>query len=989
MAPEEELKFLPNPLQGRGNTQSPKLMFVSEMPSENDINASLMLSGDNGELIRELIAQAGVSENECYFTSVGKYFLYKDPPPSENGWKRKYKVPASLSELPLDQLEVWKAHFFQELAAIRPQMIIPLGGSVLPLLGIKGKISTARSNIFDVRPPNDTTGTICYKAVPTWHPSYPLKGTPTAKFDMMSDLQYALNSLGGGRPKPTKNYCLLYDVDLLRQYVDKVLAGWQAGTIPYIVVDIETEYKQDFDPNSRIITVQLTHEAHQGVWMPFMHLQFGWDPLYLLGVRSELKRLLESGIPVSNQNLKFDYRWLYAKMGIDIRNIFFDTMLAQRFLYADTRPADLGSLTSMYLGIPNYKREMEDALGNIPRRFPKCMDWVPISLLEEYGCADSDYTWQITQILLTEMKSRMSPVSQYDLFMSMVIGSFKAVAKMELDGAFIDTPVQAELIISYPEQMKKDLEPIVAYLAHLRAWVNADINNMSSMGTILSANCTYSLAKDKPLKTDEKMYNAAWRMILSAETLGLHSNTDSVAFVFGVLGIKPKYFGKDGPSSAEGVIEEHIDDLNKSGTEEDKAKSSYLRAMMKYRGNYKLFSSYIAKYKDHLHDKGEEITIPGMSTVINRGLPNTLHSVYNLAGTKSGRLSCNDPSLQVLPPKSDVKRMFASRFPGGLILQGDESQLEVRVFAAISGDAELIQAFNDDKDVHMFVATKIYKVSESQISDEMRRSVKPITFALLYGAGASKIARDLGITLEEATKLYNDYFDAFPSIRVTIRNLHLQAMRELRTVSPCGRIRPLPELAAVPQKLYDAYAAGEIDQDNRKYRVNGKCMMDFKHWTNVAQNHPIQSSASDLVMYGMSRYQYANWEKKSVMFSQVHDSVGWETFNPEIFDIMDSSTHWMTTGSKDAWSWMNVPLKFDLEVGANWGRPCKISSWDTSARKMRLKGPVDYVDVLLQKIDTAYHVNTTDLKLIPAKVKDGKIVEKEQHDIWVHLGDLK
>src|SRR5690606_19260952 len=146
-----------------------------------------------------------------------------------------------------------------------------------------------------------------------------------------------------------------------------------------------------------------------------------------------------------------------------------------------------------------------------------------------------------------------------------------------------------------------------------------------------------------------------------------------------------------------------------------------------------------------------------------------IHTRFNQAVAVTGRLSSNHPNLQNIPIRTEkgreIRKAFVPRGEDWTIISADYSQIELRIIAAISGDQEMMQAFQQQKDIHTATAAKVYQVAEEAVTPAMRRAAKAVNFGIIYGQTAFGLSESLGIPRAEAKQIIDTYFAQYPSIQ--------------------------------------------------------------------------------------------------------------------------------------------------------------------------------------------------------------------------------
>jgi DNA polymerase-1 len=233
-----------------------------------------------------------------------------------------------------------------------------------------------------------------------------------------------------------------------------------------------------------------------------------------------------------------------------------------------------------------------------------------------------------------------------------------------------------------------------------------------------------------------------------------------------------------------------------------------------------------------------------------------IHSSFNQCVASTGRLSSTNPNLQNIPIRTEIgreiRKAFVAKDDSWQILAADYSQIELRLLALMSQDRVLIQAFKDEIDIHRQTAAQINDISIAEVTPDMRRAAKTINFGLLYGMGQRKLAREIGISQNEAKDMIESYFAQFPSIRDYRANCIAQAKAEGQVRTIFGRVLELPGI----------------------YSKNKGIQSEAER---IAVNMPIQGSAADIIKRAMlAIYHRIRSERRIKMILQVHDELVFE-----------------------------------------------------------------------------------------------------------------
>ena len=295
-----------------------------------------------------------------------------------------------------------------------------------------------------------------------------------------------------------------------------------------------------------------------------------------------------------------------------------------------------------------------------------------------------------------------------------------------------------------------------------------------------------------------------------------------------------------------------------------------------------------------------KVTVDGLlNSVAGDG---RIHTTFNQTIAATGRLSSTEPNLQNIPIRTDAGRQIRDAFvvdsgAGGKYIElmtADYSQIEMRIMAHLSGDEGLIEAFNTGEDLHSFVASRAFGVPIEEVTGELRRRVKAMSYGLAYGLSAYGLAAQLKISTEEAKVQMDQYFARFGGVRDYLLAVVEQARKDGYTSTVLGRRRYLPEL----------------DSTNRQVREAAE---------RAALNAPIQGSAADIIKVAMIGVDTALTAAglTSRMLLQVHDEL--------LFEVADGEREQLEALVRDKMGGA-YPLDVPLEVSVGYGH-----SWDTAA----------------------------------------------------------
>lgn len=271
-----------------------------------------------------------------------------------------------------------------------------------------------------------------------------------------------------------------------------------------------------------------------------------------------------------------------------------------------------------------------------------------------------------------------------------------------------------------------------------------------------------------------------------------------------------------------------------------------------------------------------------------------VHTSFNQAVAATGRLSSTDPNIQNIPIRTErgreIRKAFIPRNEEYVILSADYSQIELRIIAGLSRDANMLKAFEDGLDIHTATASQVFNVDIKEVTREMRGRAKAVNFGIAYGQTAFGLSQGLKISRTEAKEIIDNYNLKFPGVRQLMSD-NIQFAREHGYVQTVlGRRRKLRDINSANQTV-----RGFAERN--------------------AINAPIQGSAADMIKVAMINIQkeFHKQNFKSKMTLQVHDEL--------VFDAHKSEVDIITPIIKDKMIHaieLNVPIEVGVGVGTNW-----------------------------------------------------------------------
>lgn len=450
----------------------------------------------------------------------------------------------------------------------------------------------------------------------------------------------------------------------------------------------------------------------------------------------------------------------------------------------------------------------------------------------------------------------------YDIsFYENVYGKTK-LTKPSLDIIAYNTISKAKFIYEsyqmFEDKLKKeDLSelfyeiemPLALVLGDMEyAGVNVDKQTLVDMGEEI---------KIKMELVSQDIYNDA------GEVFNISSPIQLGEILFEKLGLPHGKKGKSGYSTAIDILNKLVD------------KHPIIKKIIEYRMLSKLYTTYIE----------------GLINAIMED--NKIHTIYMQTLTRTGRLSSVEPNLQNIPIRYEYGKLIRKAFissKDSIIVSGDYSQIELRILAHMADVPTLIEAFNNDMDIHTKTAMDIFKVSHEEVNSNMRRIAKAVNFGIIYGISSFGLSENLDIPVKEAKKFIDDYLITYPGIKDYMDKVIKDAYLN-------GYVKTL---------LNRKRTISELNNKNYMIRLQGE---------RIALNTPIQGTSADIIKKAMvdmsKRMKELNLQSKMIL--QVHDEL--------VFDVLKSEFDTVKNLIKDVMEntyKLKVPLKVDIEYGENW-----------------------------------------------------------------------
>ena len=488
---------------------------------------------------------------------------------------------------------------------------------------------------------------------------------------------------------------------------------------------------------------------------------------------------------------------------------------------------------------------------------------------------------------------------------------------IDLEGVVFDTMLASYIKDSnantdFDIQCMEQIDHILPTIVSDTKKTSVADNNMSVMkdyaGDVISS--LFELTKCWSDKLDEKEYNIMTdieiplaHVLAGMEITGVSVDTAYLKiltneFDFKISGIGKKIFNLSGEgfnlNSPKQIAHILFDKMQlKTTKKRGKSKNSTSAEVLNILAEDYEIARLILEYRKYAKLKS---TYTDSLPALIDPKDNRIHTSYNQTVTTTGRLSSSNPNLQNIPIRTEegnkIRQAFVPKDKNNyLILSADYSQVELRILAHVSGDKNLINAFNSGIDVHTITASKVFEVPIDEVTKEMRYKAKAVNFGIVYGQSKYGLAKGLKITAAEADNFINKYFETYPGIKDYMHNMVELVEKQGYVETIFGRRR---------------YLENEINSPNAMIREFAK---------RAAINHPMQGSASDLIKIAMIDFAKAIKDNnlKSRLIIQVHDELVVETAIDEL-DIVKK----LILESMELKQPLKVPLLIDVNAGESW-----------------------------------------------------------------------
>jgi len=922
------------------------VLFVGIAPGWEEDRDGECFVGKAGKKLMEMVEEANLDLDDIRFSNLVRCVPWKSA-----------ANPGKVRDPKQTEIDACHKYLLKEIARTQPDIIVPLGKVptyyFLPHLGPNLKITKYNGVSFSWTHPKTEDE---YTIVPTLHPAAVCRND-NWRPKVLEALTKVKNLVLGKTSEDIFSDCdyqYLNTEKKIKKYVDMVIQKhlddpankWSAISIDYETgfadhipddypIDTKTISLTPYNPYNVVVSVQLSHAPKKGALIPLWHKDSPFkDIASIMMIAGHLQRLVDV-VPVMGQNYKFDCQVGYVKLGVVTKKFLFDSMLAHFLMYQKMKPLGLEELAGMYVEMPMFKREMHKALESLPED-KRHMGNVDLDKLIRYGCGDADAVWRLYE----KFRPEMEEMGFWEVYEEILQDATLSLANVEINGMRVD-PERLEIL---GEDLREELDELLDNIRAQDIIEDFDVvarrrydekkeetrrqenkkREKEGVPPIKSVKVRPEILEKREAKLAEKLkFNPGSPTQLKM----LFYEPDLMAQV-----VRHETKTKQ-PSTDKKARRDLISDINneisllesrahrknvKKRIKELRSYVSLVRMISDWTGKDKLYSSYIKNANVVIPDKGDikhkwPISLP------KRVCPWCFHANFKIHGTDTGRLSCSKPNLQQVPKKAGalIKWMFVSRWmkKGGVLLQGDYSQAELRVMAQLAGEKSMMDAFNRGEDIHLFVASMVFGLPIDKITKKLRGIAKAASFGILYGQGPRSLSEQFETSEEEAKVIIRKFYERFPAIKDWQQEKKDQCKQYDFVDTPMGRIR----------RIY-----GATSRDNT---VAGEAFRK-------AINTPIQSAASDWTLCSLNEIVKRIQARglNSLVVATVHDSIMVDVYPGELLQVMEIMYNEMVIRLPKRFPWISdVIPKTDFEFGVDWRSMVDISKHE---RGYKLSGDI-------------------------------------------------
>ncbi|MEO0558412.1 MAG: DNA polymerase I [Bacteroidota bacterium] len=642
------------------------------------------------------------------------------------------------------------------------------------------------------------------------------------------------------------------DVDYQTVYGHDELAKASGITDAAEVLAFDTETTSVDSMMASLVGLSLASSEKQAVYLPTPLPDGTPEQAALDGIRPVLEN---AELAKVGHNIKYDLI-VMARHGVQVRGPVFDTMVAH-YLISPEASHKMDDVSSFYL---NYRPQpITDLIGTGKNALS--MRDVPVEDVGPYACEDADVALRLMPVLRKKLASMDDDGRLLQIAEEIEFPLVPVLAHMEMQGVKISEKVLADI----SDQLETQLADLEAQIFEL-AGREFTIGSTVQLGEVLF----------NDLPTDEER--------AAAEQWAQDVRDNEAGEVAGDPDAKPKtkkQLKEEAPTFGIG-----LEALGKTKTGRPKTDEGVLSELAQTHELPALVLDWrkISKLKSTYVDRLPELIHPETGRV---------HTDFNQTVTATGRLSSSNPNLQNIPIRTDlgkeIRRAFVAE-PGCVLVAADYAQIELRILASMSGDPGLIEAFENELDIHTATAARVFGVDYDAVDRDQRNKVKQVNYGIPYGISAFGLANRLRIGNSEAQELIDQYHASYPKVGGFLNGLMEDARRTGYVETLLGRRRYVPQITS-------------RNPNDRAYAER------------IAVNMPIQGTQADMIKKAMiaihTRLQTGTLDSRMIL--QVHDELVFEAPESEVEALSELVREEMIAALP-----LKVPVVVDVGVADNW-----------------------------------------------------------------------
>lgn len=836
-----------NKVYGLSDIDKPSIVIIGEAPGEREALKGIPFVGSSGEVLQQAVKSAGLMWHTLYKTNV----ILCRPPGNDIDSPEGKKA-----------IECCREGFLEELEALvkeyKVKVLVPVGATALKAVGIEGRITKQRGSVSMV---------MGLPAVPTYHPSYIMRGNWNEEVTWVNDLMKARElTLKKWKP-PKEMFNLFPSLKDVKDFVSNALKNDML-----VAVDLETTNLNPYW--SEILMVGLATSGEDALVVPFTTLtpegvKRYWSDAEEQEVYKQLRKLMAEGRTMF-QNATFD-TWHLKRHGMPVKRLTHDTMLIHHAINPEL-PHNLGYIVSVYGQTPMWK---EVVLGSETK-----MRNMDDKTIRTYNARDTVVLHQILPGLLKDLKDMGTEKTYYEYSLPLV----EVVVGMSDYGLLIDKMRMSKKKAELQKQVDKAMKTLKK-VAQLPEAFN--INSANQMRQLLFGIPMFEQRvldlelkeyEDNPKKRrDTKKYQDLMekvKLIKEVQTFGLkkdivHKTESGLPALDDEALLQVQRHCINRLDALEGIVRRR-----KEHTEEEQRLRrllEFIEALYEYRDAFKTLTTFTS------------------FPVANDG---RLHPSYKISGTATGRLSSSDPNIQNVP--GVVQDVFIAP-PNKVLLKADYSNIELRVLAYLADEKILMGAFERGDNIHDLNTKLLFGIDKSHPQwKDIRRAAKVFVFGRSYGGTVEGIYKRLLSEVPQVQLPYayfvqcdKKYFDQLSSYKSWREKIQKDARETRVSCTAFGRKRIL---------------LGLPDEIERQ-----------------ALNTPIQGTAGEIceksliTMYHEFK-KYPEWDAHCI--TTVHDSIIVECNENKKMEVAKMMKKIMEAPVKLGKYTVSIPV--DIGLGYSW-----------------------------------------------------------------------